>query len=207
MKIIRWMCFFVPTLFPFFGLIAGEYDVQRGSSPTGTLIYLTSGDKSKNKVWLSLTEEPKEWVKLCTANRKYLRITFSPDEQWVLISASDGHPLKHSLRLFKRRKGRLHYSEMPDLDIGDDIQNLIQKESGDFIGTNFKGAIPAAIWSADSAAILLCVTGEAAADKEIRYVNPWFCVYDIGTGKIGFDISKYHFDLNLANLHAVRNHK
>ena len=81
---------------------------------------------------------------------------------------------------------------------------MILKESGNAKVSNFKGAIHTMTWSADSAAFLLCVTAEADAGSENLYVNPWFCIYEVATGKIGFDLSKHPFDLKIANEQAIR---
>jgi len=171
--------------------MASEYDVQRGCSPSGAIRYVTSGDKARNKIWLGLTERPNEWIELCAVDKNHVWLTFSPDEQWVLLYTANDDPLKHRLRLFKRGKGP-HFSELEGLDIGNDLQALILKESGEAQTVKFKGMIHTAFWSADSAAFLLCATGEADVGKENSYVNPWFCVYEVATGKFGFDISKYN---------------
>ena len=199
--IVTLACFFVSTFVT--NLFATELDVQRGQSPTGAITYVTSGDRTTNKVWLALSARPKELVELCVTDKSYVWITFSPDERWLLMATANGDPLKHNLRLFIREK-ELHFTEKRDVDLGEELQTVILKESGNAKVSNFKGSIHTTTWSADSAAFLLCVTGEADAGSENLYVNPWFCIYEVATGKIGFDLSKHPFDLKIANEQAVR---
>jgi hypothetical protein len=193
----------ISVFFAAHNLFASEFDVQRGLSPSGAIRYVTTGEKRANVVSIGLTARPNEWVELCTVDRDHVRLTFSPDEQWLVMTTGMRDSLKNHLRLFKRRKG-LAFVEMRDTDLGTDLKAMMLKQSGEKKLMNFKGTIDTTIWSTDSAAFLICVTGEADAGTENMYANPWFCVYEVATGKIGFDLSKHPFDLNVTNERAVR---
>ena len=182
--------------------LARDSDVQKGKSPTGEITYVTSGDESTNMIWLAPTSRPHDWVELCAADQKYVQLTFSPNEKWLAVTVNHV-VLSRSLRLFKRTEG-FRFVEVQGPDISQSVEKLIMKQLLPEKLTSISATVGATLWSADSAAMLLCIEGGGSFQSSDFSLKPWFCIYEVETGQILFDMSKYHFNLSAMNRRAVR---
>lgn len=176
-------------------------DPQEGLSPSGKLRFRTSGEKP-NPITIELASSPESATPLVTLPSSYVNIIFSPDEKWILVRAF-AHKLEGSLHLFKHTEG-VTFGPVPGRDIGAKVQAALLADIPGAQPASWEASCPASIWSAESNAILLGVSGRGRTAKADVSVTGWFAVYDLKKQAVSFDMNAYRFDLTLTNRGAAK---
>ncbi|MEO5359706.1 MAG: hypothetical protein H7843_04585 [Nitrospirota bacterium] len=109
----------------------------------------------------------------------------SPDENWIVINYRVGSTDTDAL-LFQKIKG-LEYEEVEYLNTK--AWNLFRKTHKQYKIPEFGHSYTEAVrWSSDSKSILLYIYGHD--DDSPKKLEPWFCIYDLTTGKMTLDFNR-----------------
>ena len=172
----------LPILSPLQAVAQEPYE---GDSDSGNIHFVAKKAGDVTKLFLSPKGRPDEQIELFETEAPQLDIHFSPDEFWIIVGAG-GSSLGTELTLFKRDKG-VHYTEIKDADIGGKAERLASMQNGSKGKTVLDHRYVTLLsWSADSKSILVLLGGHGGR----LHINGWHGIYDLGTGRFSFDLTK-----------------
>jgi len=169
------------------GFAAAE-DRKDGVSTSGKIGWHVVETKEAADVLISEADQGESAAqKLCgvisVANTK---VTVSPDDSWVVVQ-SGGPSLGVSLKVFRRENGMI-YAEQKSMDIGGTV--LLAACGGDAKKAESTSHLytHALNWSADSKWLLVEISARGG-EKEVK---SFVAIYDLASGKVGFDLEKFN---------------
>ncbi|MEO5359705.1 MAG: hypothetical protein H7843_04580 [Nitrospirota bacterium] len=165
----------------------GKYLLKEYFSLNGNIIIRHhSGypDYFSGDIWLYSKNNPSKKALLFSYERD-ADVLISPDEKWLVINYRAGTTDTDAL-LYKNAKG-LEY-EVSEL-LNDKAWDLFRKTHKQYKIPDFGHSYAEAVrWSSDSKSILLYIYGHD--DLSPKTLEPWFCVYDLTTGKMTLDFNR-----------------
>ncbi|MEO5359708.1 MAG: hypothetical protein H7843_04595 [Nitrospirota bacterium] len=165
--------------------ISKKHLLKQNISPVGKTIiryYVTSNERSSGDIWLYSTEDRSKKEFLFSFSRD-AEVLISPDEKWLVIN----HTLEikgAEAILFKKIKD-LKYQRVKLLNpMAWALLKKTHKQIPGF-GHSYTEALH---WSSDSKSLMIELYGYD--DKSQKALEPWYCIYDLTTGKMTLDFNR-----------------
>ncbi|MEO5359405.1 MAG: hypothetical protein H7843_03030 [Nitrospirota bacterium] len=146
--------------------------------------YGESLDDNSADIWLYSAKNPSKKLLLYSYERD-ADVLISPNEKWLVINYRYGSDVTDAI-LFKKAKG-LKYDEKKYLNTL--AWRLFRKMHKQYeipeFGHNYTEAV---LWSSDSKSVMVEIYGHD--DLSPKALEPWFCIYDVTTGKMSLDFNR-----------------
>ncbi|MEO5359404.1 MAG: hypothetical protein H7843_03025 [Nitrospirota bacterium] len=164
-----------------------KYLKKEYRSPEGNIIvrhYGESIDDNSADIWLYSAKHPSKRAMLYSYDGD-ANVLFSHNEKWLVLNHRYGSDGTNAI-LFKKIKG-LKYEQITSLN--DFVWDLFKKTHKQYKIPEFDHSYTYAVfWSSDSKSVMLRTYGHD--DLSPTMLDPWFCIYDVTTGKMSLDFNR-----------------
>lgn len=116
---------------------------------------------------------------------RHANVLFSPDEKWLVVNDYFGSDSAEPI-LFRRIKGT-RFSRVKEVDFGQLIWKAVSAAQGVRQTMDFDHRYSQADQWLGADTILLRAWGHHSGEY---WLEPWFCLYDLKTGRVHFDLAK-----------------
>ncbi|MBF0457737.1 MAG: hypothetical protein HQK99_07565 [Nitrospirae bacterium] len=158
--------------------------------------YVDGYDGFSGDIWLYSKKDPSKKTLLFSYERD-ADVIISPDEKWLIINYRAGTTDTDAL-LFQKVKG-LEYKETKMLN--DMAWDLFRKTHKQYQIPQFGHSYAEAVlWSSDSKSVMIQIYGHD--DDSLKALEPWYCIYDLTTGKMTLDFNVLNRDTYHPNREA-----
>lgn len=169
-----------------------QYLHKKYRSPLGDITVKHFSDEKEwtinSEVWLYSTKNPAKKSLLYSYERD-ADVLFSHDEKWLVLNNGYGSDGTEAI-LFKKVNG-LEYKPLKLLT--EMAWDLFRKTHKQYQIPQFGHSYAEAVlWSSDSKSVMIQIYGHD--DDSLKALEPWYCIYDLTTGKMTLDFNVLNRD-------------
>ncbi len=150
------------------------FRVECGDNPTNGL----------HQIWISDFHDPTHRV-LQYEYERAATVCVSPDEKWLVVNDYAGSNTAHPI-LFRRNRG-IQFSPLKDVDLEKIAWDAAAVNQGFPASQVFDHQYSEVLcWLGDSGKVIIRAWGYYSGEYSL---DEWFCIYDVNSGKVSFDLS------------------